>query len=105
MGCGPGRRGSELGKRREALEGALSEGHPGGWRGALIMCGIAGIVSRNGQTLAGLRAMSSAIAHRGPNGAGYLLHTAAGGAKIWHNSEPEDRAPFTSGLSFRRLAV
>src|SRR5205809_807605 len=71
------------------------------------MCGIAGIISSRGVDMASLRAMSSAVAHRGPNGYGYAFHSPEEGVQVWHNTEPEVGAASnrSAGLAFRRLSV
>jgi asparagine synthase (glutamine-hydrolysing) len=67
------------------------------------MCGLAGIVSARGVDSATLKAMASALEHRGPDGEGFLG---------WHDGAPLRSAPTangaaadTVGFAFRRLAI
>jgi len=71
------------------------------------VCGIAGIVAPSGVRPELLTRMSRAIEHRGPDGAGYLLHRVgtplAVSAAV---DEPlEGRRPATVGFAHRRLAI
>ncbi|MHA2429343.1 MAG: asparagine synthetase B family protein, partial [Candidatus Hermodarchaeia archaeon] len=72
------------------------------------MCGIAGIISLSGHIEPKyLRAMSTALRHRGPDGYGYLLHSTSNGTRIWHNEEigrfEEGRE--VVGFAHRRLSI
>jgi asparagine synthase (glutamine-hydrolysing) len=67
------------------------------------MCGLAGIVTPRGVDGGVLRAMASALEHRGPDGEGFLR---------WHDGEtlrarpqPDGTAADTVGFAFRRLAI
>jgi asparagine synthase (glutamine-hydrolysing) len=70
------------------------------------MCGIAGAISSSGIDPAVLPAMGDAIRHRGPDGEGYLLHSAQEGPRIARSVENGNRrAPVTVGFAHRRLTI
>jgi asparagine synthase (glutamine-hydrolysing) len=71
------------------------------------MCGIAGIIAPNGFDHRHLRVLAEAQQHRGPNGFGYLLASAAGELRIRHNAHfaAEERLGATVGFAHRRLAI
>lgn len=70
------------------------------------MCGIAGIVARDGVAPVALGLMARALEHRGPDGAGYLLHGPGDALRV---TLRPDAAPSgavaTVGLAHRRLAI
>lgn len=72
------------------------------------MCGIAGLVGPGRPaTLERLVRMMRAIAHRGPDGEGYLLDAPGFGISVWHGS-PENAPlvpPALAGLGHRRLSI
>jgi asparagine synthase (glutamine-hydrolysing) len=71
------------------------------------MCGIAGIIAPNGFDLRHLRVLGEALEHRGPNGFGYLLASAAGEMRIRYNRHfaADERAGAVVGFAHRRLAI
>jgi asparagine synthase (glutamine-hydrolysing) len=71
------------------------------------MCGIAGIIAPNGFDHRHLRVLGDAQQHRGPNGFGYLLASAAGEVRLRHNAHvvPDERFGATLGFAHRRLSI
>lgn len=67
------------------------------------MCGIAGILSRDIVLLNRIQAMTDVQAHRGPDGAGYLL--LGGSARLGHDRAPEAVTGDFLALGHRRLAI
>jgi asparagine synthase (glutamine-hydrolysing) len=67
------------------------------------MCGIVGILSREPALLARVQAMTDAQAHRGPDGAGYLL--LGNTARLAHQQAPEPVPGDFLALGHRRLAI
>jgi asparagine synthase (glutamine-hydrolysing) len=72
------------------------------------MCGIAGAISSNGIDPAVLPRMADAIAHRGPDGEGFLLHRPGNPlevvASVGRDADSEG-APPTVGFAHRRLSI
>jgi asparagine synthase (glutamine-hydrolysing) len=71
------------------------------------MCGIAGILSHKGINRNEILKMSSRLAHRGPDGFGYLLFSPKTGIRIFHNTELpffEDNE-YSLCLIHRRLSI
>ena len=69
------------------------------------MCGIAGALSSRGVAPATLRAMGDSIAHRGPDGEGFLMHSPGGQLRMTRSPEEPAGAPATVGFAHRRLAI
>jgi asparagine synthase (glutamine-hydrolysing) len=72
------------------------------------VCGIAGIISLSGRIEPEyLRAMSTALRHRGPDGYGYLLHSTSNGTRLWHNQEISrfEEGWDVVGFAHRRLSI
>ncbi len=71
------------------------------------MCGIVGIISKNGVRMSDLLQMSSALQHRGPDGFGYMFGSEQKGMRVWHNLNPtiSDASPIQVGFAHRRLSV
>ena len=75
------------------------------------MCGIAGIVALNGNPVdaAVLQRMSDRLAHRGPDGEGFVVSTEHAGTfrhhALRHTDQWEHGAPSRVGLAHRRLAI
>jgi asparagine synthase (glutamine-hydrolysing) len=71
------------------------------------MCGIAGIVQTAGISAAELTGMCRAIAHRGPDGFGYMILSPSNGICVSHNEDldPELSAGACVGLAHRRLSI
>lgn len=67
------------------------------------MCGIAGILSRTPTLLDRIQTMTDAQAHRGPDGAGYLLLGAT--ARLDHGHAPAPVSGDFLALGHRRLAI
>ena len=72
------------------------------------MCGIAGIVGPGHlATMERLGRMTRAIAHRGPDGEGYVLDSPGFGISLWYGS-PENAPPMPAaiaGFGHRRLSI
>jgi asparagine synthase (glutamine-hydrolysing) len=71
------------------------------------MCGIAGIIAPTGLAPAALERMSTALEHRGPDAAAYLLHQAGVPLAVSASADalaPRARAA-TVGLAHRRLSI
>ena len=69
------------------------------------MCGLAGIVSRDGVDPAALGSMADAIAHRGPDGRGYLLHRAGGTPAFGRTPEEAARGRGRPQVGFAHLRL
>ena len=69
------------------------------------MCGLAGILASHVLSADRLSAMAATLAHRGPDGSGYLLHGPHAPTRVLHNREvvPDER--FRVGLAHRRLSI
>jgi asparagine synthase (glutamine-hydrolysing) len=75
------------------------------------MCGIAGIVAANGGVVdtVSLQRMNDLLAHRGPDGQGFMLATGTPG-QMQHSFVPRtdawrNESPVRVGLAHRRLAI
>ncbi len=69
------------------------------------MCGLAGIVSSSGIDPQLLPRMGDAIAHRGPDGQGYLTHRPGSGIEVGRSVNGGGRVSPTVGFAHRRLAI
>lgn len=69
------------------------------------MCGIAGILSREPSAMDELAEMTRRIAHRGPDGEGFLYAVRAGPAWLTHRSLSGEGLVANLALSHRRLAI
>jgi asparagine synthase (glutamine-hydrolysing) len=71
------------------------------------MCGIAGIVSKQGFLSRDLERMSVSLEHRGPDGYGYMLYSKSKGIRVVANQEVMECHPEHDlvGLVHRRLAI
>lgn len=71
------------------------------------MCGIAGVISASGVVSGRLEAMAAALAHRGPDGFGYLLCSREGEPQTWINRgiPPVEAASSIVGFAHRRLSI
>ena len=75
------------------------------------MCGIAGVLAMNGTAvdLSTLQAMNDRLAHRGPDGEGFLLGHAESGTlsytQVRHTADWRRDPPIKVGLAHRRLAI
>ena len=67
------------------------------------MCGLAGIVTRDGIDARVLDALGSTLAHRGPDGASFLRWHQ--GAQLLAQPEAGGSAQDTVGLAHRRLSI
>jgi len=71
------------------------------------MCGIAGLIADAGISPEQLSAMSTALAHRGPDGFGYALYSSEDGVRTWINrtipTEQSERSVL--GFAHRRLSI
>ena len=69
------------------------------------MCGLAGIINQDGVDPAALGSMAEAIAHRGPDGRGYLLHRAGGAPSYGRTPEQAARGPERPQVGFAHLRL
>lgn len=69
------------------------------------MCGIAGILSREPSAMDELAEMTRRIAHRGPDGEGFLYAVRTGPAWLTHPSPSGEGLVANLALSHRRLAI
>ena len=69
------------------------------------MCGLAGIVSQDGVDPAALGSMANAIAHRGPDGRGYLLHRVGGAPRFGRTPEQAARGLERPQVGFAHLRL
>jgi len=70
------------------------------------MCGIAGIISPARPDAGRLAAMSDALAHRGPDGEGFLVSDLREPLRMTRRPrQPEDSRGATVGLAHRRLSI
>jgi len=71
------------------------------------MCGIAGILSREGIRSHDLEIMSSVLHHRGPDGYGYMLYSKPLGIRVAVNEEITQYQPKEDqvGFAHRRLSI
>ncbi len=74
------------------------------------MCGIVGVVAANGGAVdrATLQLMNDRLAHRGPDGEGFLFATRSAGRfdhTLVRRAEADTDAPARVGLGHRRLAI
>jgi asparagine synthase (glutamine-hydrolysing) len=71
------------------------------------MCGIAGVISTRGIDTSVLVRMNDRIAHRGPDGEGYLVGTPGHGRlrRCSREELADDRSPAVVGFAHRRLTI
>jgi asparagine synthase (glutamine-hydrolysing) len=69
------------------------------------MCGIAGTIAREGIDTGALRSMADAIAHRGPDGEGYLAWHPQQGLRIERGGGAPPPGPASVGFAHRRLSI
>ncbi len=69
------------------------------------MCGIAGIVARDAIDVRALERATRALAHRGPDGEGFLLHAGGGERLAMTRSVDPSAAAARVGLGHRRLSI
>jgi asparagine synthase (glutamine-hydrolysing) len=69
------------------------------------MCGIAGILSRADVDVHALAAMGDAMAHRGPDGAGFLVSDLRSPLQMTREPRPLAGAGPAVGLAHRRLSI
>lgn len=70
------------------------------------MCGITAILSKRHFSSKILQEMTDSLSHRGPDGYGYMLHSAITGRSLWFNQDIENNYPHQNiGFGHRRLAI